>query len=57
MQFIKVLLWVLFLVGGFIFWWTNESRSSLDLGIAIVEARVSTFTLGALLIGLLPTWV
>lgn len=57
MQFIKILLWVLLLVGSFIFWWSNESRSSLDLGAAIVEARVSTFVLGAFLIGFLPTWL
>lgn len=57
MQFIKILLWVLLLVGGFIFWWTNESRSSLDVGAAVVEARVSTFVLGAFLIGFLPTWL
>ncbi|WP_417594323.1 LapA family protein [Parasphingorhabdus sp.] len=57
MQFIKILFWVLLLVATFIFWWTNEARSSLDLGAAIVEARVSTFVVGAFLIGFLPTWL
>ena len=57
MQFVKILMWVLFLVGGFIFWWSNESRSSLDVGMAIIEARTSTFTLGALLLGFVPTWL
>ncbi len=57
MQFIKILFWVLLLVATFIFWWTNEARSSLDLGAAVVEARVSTFVVGAFLIGFLPTWL
>ncbi len=57
MQFIKILLWVLLLVGSFIFWWSNEARTSLDLGAAVVEARVSTFVLFAFLIGFLPTWL
>ncbi len=57
MQFIKILLWVLLLVASFIFWWTNETRSSLDLGAAVVESRVSTFTLGAFIIGFLPLWL
>ncbi|NCN84474.1 MAG: DUF1049 domain-containing protein [Sphingomonadales bacterium] len=57
MQFIKILFWVLLLVATFIFWWTNEARASLDLGAAVVEARVSTFVVGAFLIGFLPTWM
>lgn len=57
MQFIKILFWVLLLVATFIFWWTNEARASLDLGTAIVEARVSTFVVGAFMIGFLPTWL
>jgi lipopolysaccharide assembly protein A len=57
MQFIKILLWVLLLVGSFIFWWTNEARTTLDLGAAVVEARTSTFVLLAFLIGFLPTWL
>ncbi|VAW05809.1 hypothetical protein MNBD_ALPHA04-1097 [hydrothermal vent metagenome] len=57
MQFIKILLWVLLLVASFVFWWTNEARSSLDLGAAVVESRVSTFTLGAFLLGLVPLWL
>ena len=57
MQFIKILFWVLLLVATFIFWWTNEARSSLDLGAAVVEARVSTFVVGAFLIGFIPTWL
>jgi len=57
MQFIKILFWVLLLVATFIFWWTNEARASLDLGAAVVEARVSTFVVGAFLIGFLPTWL
>tara|TARA_R110001592_G_scaffold138057_1_gene356529 strand:- start:2818 stop:3174 length:357 start_codon:yes stop_codon:yes gene_type:complete len=57
MQFIKILFWVLLLVATFIFWWTNEARSSLDLGAAVVEARVSTFVVGAFLIGFVPTWL
>tara|TARA_R110000824_G_scaffold3156_8_gene14759 strand:+ start:430 stop:774 length:345 start_codon:yes stop_codon:yes gene_type:complete len=57
MQFIKILFWVLLLVATFIFWWTNEARSSLDLGAAVVEARVSTFVVGAFLLGFLPTWL
>lgn len=57
MQFIKILLWVLLLVGSFIFWWTNEARTTLDLGAAVVEARTSTFVLLAFLIGYLPTWL
>ncbi|QJB67970.1 LapA family protein [Parasphingorhabdus halotolerans] len=57
MQFIKILLWVLLLVGCFIFWWSNETRSSLDVGAAIIEARVSTFALGAFLAGFVPTWL
>ena len=57
MQFIKILFWVLLLVATFIFWWTNEARSSLDLGAAVVEARVSTFVVGAFLIGFVPTWM
>jgi putative membrane protein len=32
-------------------------RASLDLGAAVVEARVSTFVVGAFLIGFLPTWL
>jgi hypothetical protein len=57
MQFIKILFWVLLLVATFIFWWTNEARASLDLGAAVVEARVSTFVVGAFLLGFLPTWL
>ncbi|ATW05098.1 LapA family protein [Sphingorhabdus sp. YGSMI21] len=57
MQFIKILFWVLLLVATFIFWWTNEARASLDLGAAIVEARVSTFVVGAFLLGFVPTWL
>ncbi|AMO71425.1 LapA family protein [Sphingorhabdus sp. M41] len=57
MQFIKILFWVLLLVATFIFWWTNEARASLDLGAAVVEARVSTFVVGAFLIGFVPTWL
>jgi putative membrane protein len=57
MQFIKILFWVLLLVATFIFWWTNEARASLDLGAAVVEARVSTFVVGAFLIGFLPAWL
>ena len=57
MQFIKILFWVLLLVATFIFWWTNEARASLDLGAAVVEARVSTFVVGAFLVGFLPTWL
>ncbi|MEO9600519.1 LapA family protein [Parasphingorhabdus sp.] len=57
MQFIKILFWVLLLVATFIFWWSNEARSSLDLGAAVVEARVSTFVVGAFLLGFLPTWL
>ena len=57
MQFIKILLWVLLLVGCFIFWWSNQTRSSLDVGVAIIEARVSTFALGAFLAGFVPTWL
>ncbi|WP_339689690.1 LapA family protein [uncultured Parasphingorhabdus sp.] len=57
MQFIKILFWVLLLVATFIFWWTNEARSSLDLGAAVVEARVSTFVVGAFLLGFVPTWL
>lgn len=57
MQFIKILLWVLLLVGSFIFWWTNEARTTLDLGTAVVEARASTFVLLAFLVGFLPTWL
>ncbi|ASK87967.1 LapA family protein [Sphingorhabdus sp. SMR4y] len=57
MQFIKILFWVLLLVATFIFWWTNEARASLDLGAALVEARVSTFVVGAFLLGFLPTWL
>lgn len=57
MQFIKILLWVLLLVGSFIFWWTNEARTTLDLGTAVVEARTSTFVLLAFLVGFLPTWL
>lgn len=57
MQFIKILFWVLLLVATFIFWWTNEARSSLDVGAAVIEARVSTFVVGAFLIGFLPTWM
>lgn len=57
MQFIKILLWVLLLVGSFIFWWSNEARTTLDLGAAVVEARVSTFVLFAFLVGFLPTWL
>ncbi len=57
MQFIKILFWVLLLVATFIFWWTNEARASLDLGAAVVEARVSTFVVGAFLVGFLPTWM
>lgn len=57
MQFIKILFWVLLLVATFIFWWTNEARASLDLGAAVVEARVSTFVVGAFLLGFLPTWM
>lgn len=57
MQFIKILFWVLLLVATFIFWWTNEARASLDVGAAIVEARVSTFVVGAFLLGFLPTWL
>ncbi|MEP2493705.1 MAG: hypothetical protein ABJH21_04565, partial [Parasphingorhabdus sp.] len=57
MQFIKILFWVLLLVATFIFWWTNEARASLDLGTAIVEARVSTFVVGAFMIGFLLTWL
>ena len=57
MQFIKILLWVLLLVGSFIFWWSNEARTTLDLGAAVVEARASTFVLLAFLVGFLPTWL
>tara|TARA_R110000824_G_scaffold59928_1_gene160546 strand:+ start:1656 stop:2000 length:345 start_codon:yes stop_codon:yes gene_type:complete len=57
MQFIKILFWVLLLVATFIFWWTNEARASLDMGAAVVEARVSTFVAGAFLIGFVPTWM
>ena len=57
MQFIKILFWVLLLVATFIFWWTNEARASLDMGAAIVEARVSTFVVGAFLLGFVPTWL
>jgi hypothetical protein len=57
MQFIKILFWVLLLVATFIFWWTNEARASLDLGAAVIEARVSTFVVGAFLLGFLPTWI
>jgi len=57
MQFIKILFWVLLLVATFIFWWTNEARASLDLGAAVVEARVSTFVVGAFLLGFVPTWL
>ena len=57
MQFIKILFWVLLLVATFIFWWTNEARASLDMGAAVVEARVSTFVVGAFLLGFLPTWL
>jgi|TARA_R110002094_G_scaffold2366_2_gene9727 putative membrane protein len=57
MQFIKILFWVLLLVATFIFWWTNEARSTLDLGAAVVEARVSTFVVGAFLLGFVPTWL
>jgi len=57
MQFIKILLWVLLLVGSFVFWWTNEARSSLDIGPAIIESRVSTFALGAFLLGFFPLWL
>ncbi len=57
MQFIKILLWVLLLMGCFIFWWTNENRSSLDIGAAIIESRVSTFALVAFLLGFLPLWL
>jgi putative membrane protein len=57
MQFIKILFWVLLLVATFIFWWTNEARATLDLGAAVVEARVSSFVAGAFLLGFLPTWL
>ena len=57
MQFIKILLWVLLLVGSFIFWWSNEARTTLDIGAAVVEARTSTFVLLAFLVGFLPTWL
>ena len=57
MQFIKILFWVLLLVATFIFWWTNEARASLDMVAAVVEARVSTFVVGAFLLGFLPTWL
>ena len=48
---------VLLLVATFIFWWTNEARASLDVVAAVIEARVSTFVVGAFLIGFLPTWL
>ena len=57
MQFIKILFWVLLLVATFIFWWTNEARASLDMGAAVIEARVSTFVVGAFLLGFVPTWL
>ncbi len=53
MQFIKILFWVLLLVATFIFWWTN----ALDMVAAVIEARVSTFVVGAFLLGFLPTWL
>jgi len=57
MQFIKILLWVLLLVGSLVFWWSNEARTALDLGAAVVEARTSTFVLLAFFLGFLPTWL
>jgi len=57
MQFIKILFWVLLLVATFIFWWTNQARASLDLGAAVIEARVSTFVVGAFILGFMPTWL
>ena len=57
MQFVKILFWVLFLVASFIFWWSNEARTAIDIGAAIVEGRVSTFVIAAFLIGAVPLWL
>ena len=57
MQFVKILFWVLFFVASFIFWWSNEARSTLDIGAAIVEGRVSTFVITAFLLGSVPLWL
>lgn len=57
MQFVKILFWVLFLVASFIFWWSNEARTTVDIGAAIVEGRVSTFVITAFLLGSVPLWL